>query len=78
MAAAEQAAENHGDERSLTWQFRKGIYTSIPTCTHSQNSLAAAEPQDIFPWIIFQMITKTIPTSSKMGIRNAMKQGILL
>ena len=42
MAAA-QAAENHGDEWSLTWYFLWGIYASIPTWTHSQNSLAAAE-----------------------------------
>ena len=42
MAAA-QAAENHGDEWCLTWYFRWGICTSFPTCTHSQNSLAAAE-----------------------------------
>ena len=42
MAAA-QEAENHGDEWGLTWYFLCGIYTSIPTRTHSQNSLAAAE-----------------------------------
>ena len=42
MAAA-QAAENHGDEWGLTWYLRWGIYTSIPTWIHSQNSLAAAE-----------------------------------
>ena len=42
MAAA-KAAENHGDEWGLTWYFLWGIYTSIPTWTHSQNSLAAAE-----------------------------------
>ena len=42
MAAA-QAAENHGDEWGLTWYLRWGIYTSIPTWTHSQNSLAAVE-----------------------------------
>ena len=42
MAAA-QAAENHGDERGSTWYWWWGIYTSIPTGTHSQNSLAAAE-----------------------------------
>ena len=42
MTAA-QAAENHGDEWSLTWYLRWGIYTSVPTWTHSQNSLAASE-----------------------------------
>ena len=38
-----QAAENHGNEWGLTWYFRWGMYTSIPTWTHSQNSLAAAD-----------------------------------
>ena len=42
MAAAKEA-ENHGNEWGLTWYFQWGIYTSIPTWTHSQNSLAAAE-----------------------------------
>ena len=42
MTAA-QAAENHGDEWGLTWYLWWGIYTSIPTWTYSQNSLAAAE-----------------------------------
>ena len=41
--AAEQAAENHVDDRGLTWYFRRGIYTSIPTLTHPQISLAAVE-----------------------------------
>ena len=40
--AAVQEAENHGDEWGLTWYFLWGIY-SIPTRTHSQNSLAASE-----------------------------------
>ena len=43
MAAA-QAAENDGDEYGLTWYLGRGIYTSNPTWTHSQNSLAAGEP----------------------------------
>ena len=42
MAAA-QAPENHGDEWHLTWYFRWGVHISIPTLTHSQNSLATAE-----------------------------------
>ena len=43
IMAAAQAAENHGDEWGLTWCLWWGIYTSIPTWTNSQNSLAAAE-----------------------------------
>ena len=42
MAAA-QAAENHGDEWGLAWYFLRGIYRSIPTWTHTQKLLAAAE-----------------------------------
>ena len=42
MTAA-QATENHGDDWGLTWYLQWGIYTSIPTWNHSQNSLAAAE-----------------------------------
>ena len=42
MAAA-QVAENHGDEWGLTWYLQWGIYTSIPTWTHSQSSPAAVE-----------------------------------
>ena len=40
---ATQEAENHGDEWGLIWSFLWGIYTSTPTWTHLQNSLAAAE-----------------------------------
>ena len=40
MAAA-QAADNHGDKWGLTWYLRWGIYTSIQTWTHSQNSAEA-------------------------------------
>ena len=37
-----QAAENHEDELGLTLYLRWGIYTLIPTWSHSQNSLSAA------------------------------------
>ena len=42
MAAAQEAG-NHGGEWGLTWYFLWGIYTSVPTWIHSQNSLAAVE-----------------------------------
>ena len=79
MAAA-RAAENHGDEWGLTWYFLWGIYTSIPTWTHSQNSLTAAEAEfkDILPWNISQMIMKTIPISMRIVISYAEKQGIVM
>ena len=41
--AATQAAENYGDEWGLTWYFRWGTYTPVPTWTHSQSAPAAAE-----------------------------------
>ena len=41
--AAVEAADNHEDEWDLTWYFQWGIYASIPTWTHLQNPLAAAE-----------------------------------
>ena len=37
IMAAAQAVENHGDVWCLTWCFLWGIYTSVPTWTHSQN-----------------------------------------
>ena len=78
MAAA-QAAENHGDEWGLTWYLRCGIYTSIPTWTHSLNLLAAAETLKlkILPWNISQMIMKTIPISTRVVISYSMKWDIL-
>ena len=46
---------------------------------HSQNSLAAAEAEfkDVLPWNISQMITKTIPISTRIVISHTMKQGIM-
>ena len=41
--AATQVAESHEDEWGFNWYFLWGIYTSIQTWTHSQNSLAASE-----------------------------------
>ena len=73
---AAQAAENHGNERGLTWYFLWGIYTSISTWTHSQNSLAAAEAPSLK--ISSQMTTKTIPNTTKIVISYVIKPGILL
>ena len=68
-------------EWGLTWYLWWAIYTSIPTWTDSQNSLAAAEAPSLKispPWNISQMITKTIPISTRIVISYAMKWGILL
>ena len=78
MAAA-QAAENHGDEWVLTWYFLWGIYTSTPIWTHSQklnSSSRSSRFKDILPGNISQMITKTIPISTRIVISYAMKWGI--
>ena len=45
--AAAQTAENHGDEWGSTWYFLWGINTSIPTWSHSQSSLVAAEASSL-------------------------------
>ena len=79
MAAA-QAAENHGDEWGLTWYLQWGIYTSIPTWTHSQSSLAAVQAlsfKNILPRNISQMIMMTIPISTRIVISPTLKRGIL-
>ena len=70
------AAKNHGDEWGLTWYFLWEIYTSVSTWTHSQDSLAAAEAPilKISFHETFQIITKTIPISTRIVISYAMKQ----
>ena len=80
MAAA-QAAENHGDKWGLTWYLWWRIHTSIPTWTHSQNftsSSRSTDFKDTLPWNISQMITKTIPISTRIVITYAVKRGIPL
>ena len=37
--SATQAAENHWDKGGVTWYLHWWIFTSIPTCTQSQNWL---------------------------------------
>ena len=77
---ASQAAENHGDKWSLTWYFLWAIYKSIPTWTHSQNSVVAAEALSLK--ISFHgtshIITKIVPISTRIVVSDAMKWGILL
>ena len=70
--AAEQAAENHVDDRGLTWYFRRGIYTSIPTLTHPQISLAAVEA---LRWSSLKWSERA--SQSVLVISFAMKQDIV-
>ena len=53
------------------------IHQFQPEPTH-KNSLAAAEAEfkDILPWIISKMITKTIPISTRIVIRNVMSMEV--
>ena len=48
MAVA-QEAENHGNQRGLTWYFWWGIYTSIPVYNHSQNAAVVQKAQRHHP-----------------------------
>ena len=79
MAAA-QAAENHGDEWGLTWYLRWGIYTSVPTWTHGQNSLAAEEALSLkISYHGTSFIDRLdIQIIMRMVISYAMKRGIPL
>ena len=72
--AATQAAENHRDELGLPHTFDEGdIHQFQPESSHKIH-------KDILPWKISQMITKTIPISTRtvIIISNALKQGFLL
>ena len=79
MAAA-QAAENHGDIRlDLILTMRDIYINSNPNPpTKFPSSSRSTEFKDIFPWSISQMITKTVPISTRIVISYAMKQGIPL
>ena len=72
--AASQAAENHGDEWGSIWYFLRGMNP----LTKFTSSSRSTKLKDILPWIISQMITKTIPISTRIFISYAMKWGILL
>ena len=69
--AAAQAAENHGDKWSLTWYLGWGIYIyqfqPEPACSRS------AKFKDILQWVISQMITNTIPISTRIIISYCMR-----
>ena len=77
--AETEAAENHEDEWGLTWYLQWGIYTSIPAWTHSQYSLAAAEPLGLkIPFHgTYLKWSQRLPVSTRIVIGYAMKWGIL-
>ena len=81
--AAAKAAESHGDGWVLAWYLLWGIDTSVPTWTHTQNLLALISSRRtdfkyILTWNIFQMITKTIPISTRRVVKSyAIKRDIL-
>ena len=53
------------------------INSDLNQLTKFSSSNRSTEFKDILPWNISQMITKTIPISTRMVISQAMKQGIL-
>ena len=78
---------NYGSNRSSwkPWRWvRLDLILSIRDAHINSNltplkkftSSRSPEFKDILPWNISQMITKTIPISTRIVIRNAMKQGI--
>ena len=79
MAAA-QAAKHHGDERErldLIFTMRDiNINSNLNPLTKFTSSSRSTEFKDIVLWIISQMITKTVPISTRAIISYVMKQGI--
>ena len=53
------------------------INSNLNPLTKFTSSSRSTEFKDILPWNISQMITKTIPISTRIVIIYAMKQGIL-
>ena len=73
---AVEADENHGDGWGLTW-FIYLNYNLNPLNTFSSSSRSTVF-KDILPWNMSQMITKSVPISTRIVISNAMKWGIPL
>ena len=67
---AAQAAENHGDDWGLN-----PLNANLNPPTKFTSSSRRTEFKDILQWNIPQMITKTIPISTRIVISNAMKRG---
>ena len=76
--ATGQAGKNHWDKWDLTLYLQWRIYTSIPTWTHSQNSLAAEalSLKISSNGKTSQMTMKTISVSMRIVLNYAMKEGI--
>ena len=79
--APAQAVENYGDE----WCFDLictmmdiYIYSNPNPFTKFTSGSRSTEFEDILPWNISQMITNTIPISTRIVISYVMKRGILL
>ena len=75
---AAQAAENHGDEGVLLMRDVVLFNFNQNPLTKFTSSSRNSEFKDILPWNIFQMITKTVPISTRIFISNAMKWNISL
>ena len=79
MAAA-QVPENHGDEWLYLILTMRGRYinSNLNPLTKFITNRSSIEFKDILQWIIFQMIMKTFPVSTRIVISYAVKQGIQL
>ena len=64
-------------EMSEVWPDTYELISSNLNPLTKFTSSRSTEFKDILPWNISQMITKTIPISTKIVISHAMKQGIL-
>ena len=54
------------------------INSNLNPLTKFTSSIRSTKFKDILPWNISQMITKTVPISTRIVISYAMKQGIPL
>ena len=73
------AVENCGDERGLTWYLRViYIISNLNPLTKFTKSSRSPKFKNILPWNISQMIMKTPPVSTRIGISYAKKRGISL
>ena len=59
-------------------QFQEYIHQYINSLTKFTGSSRCTEFKDILPWNIYQMITKTVPISTRIIISYAMKRSIPL
>ena len=68
---------NYGSSTS-SWKPWRWMRLHLNPLTNFTSTSRSTSFKDILPWNISEMITKTIPISTRIVIRYAMKWGILL